>query len=77
MEVEIVRAAAAGYDERMKTVGKVKPLDPLELLQQAQKLRERVERWNPWPRLRGKVFKFRTWEALEQWRQNQTNPRLR
>ncbi len=61
----------------MKTVGKAKPLGPLELLRQAQKLRERVDRWNPWLRPRGKVFKFRTWEALEQWRQNQTNPRLR
>lgn len=57
-------------------VGKQKVLTPAERLHEGQRLRERVERYNPYPRLRG-VFKFRTWEDLEKWRQSQTNPRLR
>lgn len=61
----------------MKAVGKKKYASPRELLAQGQRLRERVERWNPYPRIRGKVFKFRTWEDLEKWRLSQTNPRLR
>lgn len=61
----------------MKVVGKTQAEGPVEWLLQARKLRQRLQRWNPFPLPRGKVFKFRTWDELEQWRQNQTNPRLR
>jgi hypothetical protein len=52
-------------------------MSPAQLLEQACRLNESLERWNPYPRLRGKVFKFRTWDDVEKWRQNQTNPRYR
>jgi hypothetical protein len=61
----------------VKIVGKTKQRSPRDLLQQGQRLRDRVQRWNPYPRIRGRVFKFRTWEELEKWRLSQTNPRVR
>jgi hypothetical protein len=61
----------------VKVVGKLRDLSPRELLLEAGRLCDSVDRWNPYPRPRGQVFKFRTWEALESWRRSQTNPRLR
>lgn len=61
----------------MKVVGNRKASNPVEYLREAAALYQSLERWNPYPRPRGKVFKFRTWEELEQWRQSQPNPRLR
>ena len=61
----------------MKVVGNRIAETPAEYLVQLRRLRERLDRWNPYPRPRGQVFKFRTWEDLEKWRQSQTNPRLR
>jgi hypothetical protein len=61
----------------VKVVGNRIAETPAEYLVQLRRLRERLDRWNPYPRPRGQVFKFRTWEDLEKWRQNQTNPRLR
>lgn len=61
----------------MKVVGNRIAETPAEYLVQLRRLCKRLDRWNPYPRLRGQVFKFRTWEDLEKWRQSQTNPRLR
>ena len=58
-------------------VGQPRPSDPLGNLRQLGRLRQRLNRWNPYSLPRGRVFKFHTWEDLEQWRQRQTNPRLR
>jgi len=61
----------------MKVVGNRKASSPIEYLRESARLYQSLERWNPYPRPRGQVFKFRTWEDLEKWRQSQTNPRLR
>ncbi len=66
----------------MKIVGRRRtsecpaPMTPAEALARAAVLQEQVERLNPYPRPRGFVFKARTREAYEHWRQSQTNPRL-
>jgi len=65
------------YLSRVKIVGNRIAETPREYLAQLHRLRQRLARWNPYPRPRGQVFKFRTWEDLEKWRQSQTNPRLR
>ena len=65
------------YTRSVKVVGYRKPSNPVEYLRESTRLYESLERWNPYPRPRGKVFKFRTWEDLEKWRQSQSNPRLR
>jgi hypothetical protein len=61
----------------VKVVGNRKMQTPLEFLVQLHHLRQRLDRWNPYPRPRGQIFKFKTWEDFEKWRQSQTNPRLR
>jgi len=73
----VVAARQPGESNGVKVVGNRIAETPAEYLAQAARLYESLERWNPYPRPRGKVFKFRTWEDLEQWRQSQTNPRLR
>ncbi len=60
----------------MKVVGYRKASSPIEYFRESARLYQSLERWNPYPRLRG-VFKFRTWEDLEKWRKSQTNPRYR
>lgn len=65
------------YTGVMKVVGNRIAETPVEYLTQLHRLRQRLDRWNPYPRPRGQVFKFRTWEELEKWRQSQTNPRQR
>jgi hypothetical protein len=60
----------------VKVVGKQRKLGPRDLLLEAGRLCDSVDRWNPYLRPRGQVFKFRTWEARERWRCSQTNPRL-
>lgn len=65
------------YTGDVKVVGNRIAETPAEYYQQGAKLYESLERWNPYPRPRGKVFKFGTWEDLDKWRQSQTNPRLR
>ena len=66
-----------GYATDVKVVGNRIAETPREYLAQLHRLRQRLDRWNPYPRPRGQVFKFRTWEDLEKWRGSQTNPRLR
>ncbi len=65
------------YTGVVKLVGNRIAETPVEYYRQGARLYASLERWNPYPRPRGKVFKFRTWEDLEKWRQSQTNPRLR
>jgi hypothetical protein len=66
----------------MKIVGRRRnsealiPTPPAEALARATVLQDQAERLNPYPRPRGFVFKARTWEEYDRWRQAQTNPRL-
>jgi hypothetical protein len=74
----VIDGAGSGvYTGVVKVVGNRIAETPAEYLAQLHRLRQRMDRWNPYPRPRGQVFKFRTWEELEKWRQSQTNPRLR
>ncbi|HUJ11990.1 MAG TPA: hypothetical protein VL171_18425 [Verrucomicrobiae bacterium] len=73
----VVAARQSGRADHVKVVGNRIAETPAEYLVQLCQLRRRIDRWNPYPRPRGQVFKFRTWEDLEKWRQSQTNPRLR
>jgi len=41
-----------------------------------RRLIAQMDRLNPYPRPRGFVFKARSWEEYEQWRREQSNPRL-
>ena len=70
-------AGSVEQSRNVKVVGNRIAETPAEYLVQLRRLRQRLDRWNPYPRPRGQVFKFRTWEELEKWRQSQTNPRLR
>ncbi|MGD0651549.1 MAG: hypothetical protein ABSA97_10495 [Verrucomicrobiia bacterium] len=74
---EFTKAGRFVYPTGVKVVGDRIAETPAEYLVQLRRMRERLDRWNPYPRPRGQVFKFRTWEDLEKWRQSQTNPRLR
>ncbi len=49
---------------------------PAERRRRALALQRQVERRNPWPRPRGFVFRAPTWQAYEDWRRIQENPRL-
>jgi len=41
-----------------------------------RRLNAQMNRLNPYPAPRGFVYKAPTWEAYEQWRREQHNPRL-
>ena len=63
----------------MKTVGhrlRGQPVDPVSCFLRAARLRDRLDKLNPFPRPRGFVVKARTWEEYEAWRARQSNPRL-
>ena len=66
----------------MKIVGKrrhseeLSPRSPEEALRCATILQAQAELLNPYPRPRGFVFKAKTREEYERWRQAQKNPRL-
>ena len=62
---------------RIKTVGTRKRGDsPEDYLRRAQALIDQADRLNPYPRPRGFVKKFRTYEDYEKWKAEQSNPRL-
>jgi hypothetical protein len=48
----------------MKVVGSRKNTSPLEYLRVATELYQSLERWNPYPRPRGQVFKFDSAEKV-------------
>ena len=62
----------------MKVVGNRRALrgTPEDYYRRGRRLNAQMERLNPYPRPRGFVYKARTWAEYEQWRQEQTNPRL-
>jgi hypothetical protein len=66
----------------MKIVGKrqtsadLRPSSPEEALGRAAILQAQAELLNPFPRPRGFLFKAKTREEYERWRQAQQNPRL-
>jgi hypothetical protein len=66
----------------MKIVGKrhpsdsLEPISPEEALRRAARLQAQAELLNPYPRPRGFVFKAKTREDYQRWRQAQPNPRL-
>ncbi|MBI5774180.1 MAG: hypothetical protein HZA89_10605 [Verrucomicrobia bacterium] len=60
----------------IKTVGRQRQLSPAEAVRCAQELQEFAESRSAFPRPRGFVLKFKTWEEHEHWRRSQANPRL-
>jgi hypothetical protein len=66
----------------MRIVGKrrtsedLTPSSPEEAWGRAARLQAQAELLNPYPRPRGFVFKAKTREDYERWRQAQKNPRL-
>ena len=63
----------------MKVVGRSRgetKADPAEYRRRALVLQRQADRLNPYPKPRGFVFKGRTWELYEEWREEQQNPRL-
>jgi len=66
----------------MRIVGKrrtsedLTPMSPEEALGRAAILQAQAELLNPFPRPRGFVFKAKTREDYQRWRQAQKNPRL-
>jgi hypothetical protein len=66
----------------MKVVGKrrtsedLTPISPAEALARATVLQQQADLLNPYPRPRGFVVKFKSWEEHERWRKAQSNPRL-
>ena len=66
----------------MKIVGKrrtsedLAPIPPEEAWRRAVVLQTQADLLNPYPRPRGFVFKAKTREEYELWRQAQSNPRL-
>lgn len=61
---------------RRRTSEDSSPVSPAEALARAAVLQEQANRLNPYPRPRGFVFKARTRDEYERWRQAQANPRL-
>jgi len=57
-------------------VGRRRQYSPAENLRRARELQEFAERFSHYPRPRGFVFKARTREEYERWRQAHSNPRL-
>ena len=62
----------------MKIVGKRRqqPETPAEYLARAHVLQCQLDQLNPFPKPRGFVFKARTWEEYDRWRNAHPNPRL-
>ena len=66
----------------MKIVGKRRPstdlipIAPEEAVRRASVLQAQAELLNPYPRPRGFVFKARTRQDYDDWRNAQSNPRL-
>ena len=52
------------------------PGEPADHLKRADALQVEFEKSCPYPKPRGFVFKAKTWEDYEQWRNSQDNPRL-
>jgi len=64
-------------ERNIKIVGKRKaPETPEESFWRAQKLIAQIDLLNPYPRPRGFVAKFKTYEDYAAWRKAQENPRL-
>ncbi len=51
-------------------------LTPEEALRRAAALQAQADALNPYPKPRGFVFKAKTWEEYERWRNSHPNPRL-
>jgi hypothetical protein len=60
----------------IKVVGRQRQLSPAEAVRRAQELQEFAESRSAFPRPRGFVLKFKTWEEHENWRRSQANPHL-
>ena len=67
-----------GTISNMKVVGSRKNVvqTPVEFYRRGRRLNAQMNRLNPYPRPRGFVYKARSWEEYERWRQEQSNPRL-
>lgn len=62
---------------QMKIVGKLRvPKTPEERLRRAESLIDEMDELNPFPRPRGFIAKFKTYQEYERWRKEQANPRL-
>jgi len=60
-----------------KTVGKVRvPKNATESFRRGHALQQQTDKLNPYPRPRGFVVKFKTYEDYERWKKAQANPRL-
>lgn len=61
----------------VKVVGKVRvPEGPIESFWRGHALQQQTDKLNPYPRPRGFVVKFKTYEDYERWKSAQANPRL-
>ena len=62
----------------MKIVGsrRQNPGTPAEYLARATVLQAQLNRLSPFPRPRSFVFKAKTWEEFDRWRNAHANPRL-
>lgn len=64
-----LREDGLGWEMKMKVVGKPRPHDPAAALHwnmEMLKLSPNLGKWHP----RG-VFRFKTWEAFEEWQKHQ------
>lgn len=52
------------------------PATPAEYLARSRVLQDQLNALNPFPRPRGFVFKAKTWEEFDRWRNAHANPRL-
>jgi hypothetical protein len=60
-----------------KTVGRRRPAtDPVACFWRGHALQRQADKLNPYPRPRGFVVKFKTYEEYERWKKAQANPRL-
>jgi hypothetical protein len=64
---------------KIKIVGRRlrQPGTPAENYARAAILQRQADLLNPFPKPRGFVYRARTWEDLDRWRNAQENPRLR
>lgn len=67
----------AGMELNMKVVGtRRRANNPVSCHRRAVALMRQADKLCPFPRPRGFVVKARTWEAYEDWKKAQPNPRL-
>jgi len=60
----------------VKIIGQKRELSPVERLQAQARLNESMNRLRPYPRVRGKILRFKTWQELDEFNRTRAANRI-